>query len=153
MLNDLEKLYELVDQKGGEVELWACYYKQDNLLKRADRHLKPTKVLVKSTQAWRNVLEGKAERVEYPEKRIRVYPRKKNGSLGKDIPYDAKFGIINFFFDEANCIEVYNTAVFEAIQKFEKEKEKTIKQMDRKLDELKNSFVKSDYTMETLSRT
>lgn len=134
-----------VEESNEDCILWVCAYSQGSALSNADRHVKPTKISARM---------GFKRRSDILELQF-VSFNKKNELTSKLIPLHGTArhnDTLHCFYDEQECINKYNTLVFDAIKKFEQEKENVAKQIDAKIEELKRRFVNSDYVMEVLSR-
>lgn len=155
-MQGLDVLLKELELRDGKMDLYFCAFAQSTGLKKARLHLKPVKVLVSYTEEYWDVINGKKPSLNYREKRVKMIQYKKDGKLGKKEISTASLGCTNdslhFFVTREECVKVYNDFIFEAIKKFEKERELVIAEFDRKIENLKNDFVDSDYILESLSR-
>lgn len=146
----LDKMFKDNNEK---LDLWVCAYIQNGVLKEARRNVKPTKVKVSYSKEH---LEGK--RTHARNRYIMTAYKKDGVSLSvKEISIFGNRGgseeALQFFINEQECNNKYNEQLFNAIKRIEMEKEKVIKDIDYKIEKLKNDFVGSDFTMETLFRS
>jgi hypothetical protein len=148
-------LIDAIKQAGGEVELWVCAFTQDSVFKKSRRHQKPTKVVARWTAAQKEVLAGKKDYLSYRDGGpFELIPYKKDGKLAaKPISYRNEHSTVDFFFDEDECVNHYNDQIFKAIKTFEEERDRAVKECERNIERLQESFVKSDYVMEILCRS
>lgn len=151
--NDFDTFEKMFKDNGEKLDLWVCIYLQETVLEKAKRNIKPTKVAVSYSKEH---LEGKTT---YSRTRYTFTAYKKDGvSLSKKevSMYGNRGGndeAIHFFINESECNDKYNEMLYKTIKSIENEREKIINQMNDKIEKLRNDFIGSDYTMETLFRS
>lgn len=148
-----------------QIELWVCDFKQKTILNMPLRNLKPTKVLVKVNEEYReivreNVKSGSAQPYSdsslWGKDPFKIYPYNSKGEIKKTKinffgNHSGDDGL-HFFYKEDDCIQKYNDLVYSCLEAGLTEKKNTINKLDEAVNELKNRFIKTDYIMEKLSR-
>lgn len=113
------------------------------------RNLVPTKAIAKYTCDMLQVVLGEKKYLDYGKKRFEIFPYKKDKLQAKSISFSSK---IRMFLNKDECVKYYNDKIYTTIHKFEQQKIEIIELFDNTIETLKESFVESDYLMETLIR-
>lgn len=136
-INDVVGSEKYVGQK-----LWVCDYRKD-IDKKATRHVKPTQVYIAGSRDFCDA--GLEPRIYYSY--VGFAKLKKNGepNLKQLIPpfdtsgYRSYAGIgVEVYDNEEECIEAYNKAVDEVVEKYETELRYVMQRFAAEMNEIRN---------------
>lgn len=158
----------IIESESGEIEKWICDFQQESGLNRVLRNVPPTKVLItRDAEYYETFKEVKASHVNYTKypysspklwgkSPFNMYAYGKRGQLlKKEIKFHGNQSHdegVQVFDNEQECIDKYNDLIYGKIKELERERENCVDVINKGIEELKNSFVKSDYVIEKLSR-